>query len=446
MSERPNQIPKPWPSTSDASLRGVESVAGRGALDQVFQSYSPEEQPIRQRLEPVSPAEFESTSRRESREPGRQRAQRPQRETLSDRIDNAIMQHFEVDHEQHARRLQRRFRWFRNALGLAAALLLLQLIAWWLPNNQGSDPFGFATMLPERFAAAAPEYLRNQELPGSGENSASQTGDQPQDSPTPEHKLTDTKSDSPAPVTSLKPESDDASVTKTSGSESVNDSEAAAAKEKNDKDSDVEPADVAPQLDDDWQTQMTQSTATEETLDELMDTLRELDNLGLDQRRVAAKKLFDGLCTVGGELRIPFADTSQLPTAKLADSQRGAEAAAKSVLSAIATAPEKVAFVSRAGIRRLEDLSSEDPGIVMVGKVRSILESRPGIWILALVSPHEPDQQLSIHISDRHLSSTISTGDSILLLGYQIQFTEAESESKNVHIKANVVYPVKSSE
>ena len=167
----------------------------------------------------------------------------------------------------------------------------------------------------------------------------------------------------------------------------------------------------------------------------------------LEQRRVAAMELFAGLCDVGGEMRIPdLSDLEQTAAGanRFAESQRGVQAAARSVLGAIASAPEKVAFISRYSSRRLEELSLDDPGIILAGKIRTVMEYQPGIWALGMVSPFEPNRSVTIHLSDRRLSTAISTGDSILALGYRMPVEAGDSQS--VHISANVVYLIEDRE
>ena len=278
------------------------------------------------------------------------------------------------------------------------------------------------------------------------------------------------------PVTSLKPDSGDLSATGTpaTGTPATGDSATSAAPaksagkngstgtkpaadEKSASDGDtshMEPADTAPRLSgepepdtepetDDWRSQIKQATEVERTLDQLMDTMRELDDMRLEQRRVAAMELFEGLCDVGGQIQVPTpSDLEKMSTNadRFAESQRGVQATARSVLAAIAMAPEKVAFISRYSSHRLKELTFDDPGIILAGKVRTVMEYQPGIWALGMISPFQPDQPMTIHLSDRRLSSAISTGDSILVLGYRIPVEAGDPQS--LHISANVVYSI----
>lgn len=463
MSDRPNQHPQnpdPLPTGSGGKPLRAEQDAGPDALDHVFQSYVPEEETYRPRVEPVSPNEFERPSRRESQA----------RVSLTEST-----QHWHDKHDRHIAKLQRRFRWIRNGLGLIAGLILLQLAAWWLPNKQGVDPLGLAKTLPARFSSWAPEYLRSSIALTSNESNGAGAADGSVDDGEqgvgPEK---DAQEDAAQPVTSLKPDSavlagesgrsikssksTDPGVepmessAPTEPTEATEPSEAAADENENDGDNGgLEPADIAPRISDDesddWHSQIRQATKVEQTLDRLMDTMRELDDMRLEQRRVAAMELFEGLCDVGSEMRIP--DQSDLKETaaganRFAESQRGVQAAARSVLGAIATAPEKVAFISRYSSRRLDELSLDDPGIILAGKIRTVMEYQPGIWALGMVSPFEPNRPVTIHLSDRRLSTAISTGDSILALGHRIPVEAGDSQS--VHISANVVYLIEDRE
>ena len=391
------------------------------AFDKAFESFASESVPLRSALEEIS----EGTARSGD-------GQRSRGDLRS--IPLALRKH-DRHRRSHPPLPWERFAWLPSWVLGFAVIVFSQLAAWWLPDQQGVDPFGVAPVLPRFLSFAAPEYLR-QPL-----NAAQGT------------------------VTSLKPDSENHRHMSSDRSTGTVRIESSTSEEKS-------AADLAPQLNDAQEVVANQHTGltaansvsegnaatgtkatgqtpveltellsplvrVEEDLDASMNTLRELDALSVEQRRVKAKAFYAGLCTVGGELKIP---DSRENYKYIVESQRGVVAAAHSVLAGIATAPEKLMFIARSANRQLEKLTSTEPGILVLGRVKALKESESSSWAMTLVSLVEPRQHFIVDVQPHQLKQTVLTGDLLLVLGRQVS-SLSDADFQNVQIAAAVVYP-----
>ena len=164
-----------------------------------------------------------------------------------------------------------------------------------------------------------------------------------------------------------------------------------------------------------------------------------MDLAPLNERRELAHDVFTRLCQVGGQLTAdPSVNEKSL--IKRIEAQRGVRAASRSVLAAIASAPEKLIFIANATGSRLEQ-GSDEPGAVVVGRVQSIMEVDSGTWALAMTHPYDAAAPpFTIHVAAAEMEEAISTGDVVIALGRMLEREANDVDLQNVHLRASVVF------
>ena len=430
MSDQSPSSHQPDPTKGPHRGSSVDHPSHRpDTVDQVYQSYFEDELPLRKeegassshekkrlrmRLEPLTEAEARQ---------GARRTKVPSSSRFDSTRNSSVVS-------------EDRWNGLSSLINVSAAcglLALIQLGIWWLPQKQGADPLGLAQVLPPSLEFFAPDYLR----PNSGQTVQRVTALKPVAESAGDDKLSRSYAESTA-----SPKSDDVTREDTEDPLPFD-----ADRELEDDEIESAPSLPDSELTEDapnsqWQSAFRARLQLERDLDGLMNQLRGLDELERNERAAAAKQVFDGLCEIGNELTVPAVGGRYK---EIIEAERGVLAAAKSVLAGLATAPDKLVFVSKSSDARLTETSESSRGLLFFGRVRSIRESRGTASAIPLTSVTDKNRTVVAHVAAHQLSQTVLTGDLLLVLGRRIPLGSGKKTEK-VQLAAAIVYPVSSVE
>lgn len=165
------------------------------------------------------------------------------------------------------------------------------------------------------------------------------------------------------------------------------------------------------------------AVALENEIEQASIEMRQLDRLELPQRGEVAWRLHDRLCGIGDRLleferspiAIPRNVEASMPVRRndLTDNRD----LIRSLLAAIAVAPEKSAFMAKASRERMAADGTTKPNqLIIVGDLKRIKESDRA-WFFQLNDPFNASRQHMVRVDRTRLTQRIPIGSRVVALG-----------------------------
>lgn len=192
-----------------------------------------------------------------------------------------------------------------------------------------------------------------------------------------------------------------------------------------------------------------ETTSLGDQIDIALDEMRQLDRLELPERRDVAWRLHSRLCQISHKLDEAESQRYVVPNEALLGKWDGRQgeltnqrSLVRSLLAAIAVAPEKSAFMSKASQVQARVAHAEDEtkptDLVIVGDLKQIKKTDRA-WFFQMTDPFNPANQHMVRVDCHRLEQRVPVGSRVVVLGRTVP---TETTTLDVPFVATEVYAV----